>query len=73
MDGNPPPDPRGTAGQRSPGPLEAREANPDERLGPLALRRMTKDDGRSLIVYERVDRSPHHAPGTAHERRGSRA
>jgi hypothetical protein len=28
-------------------------AGPDlERFGPLALRRMIKDDGRALLVYE---------------------
>jgi hypothetical protein len=33
-------------------------ASPPERLGPLALTRMVKPDGRALIVYARVD-----APG----------
>ena len=28
-----------------------------ERYGPLALRRLVKDDGRSLIVYERAEPS----------------
>jgi hypothetical protein len=44
---------------------ERRDADPDananaapaaretERLGPLSLRRMRKDDGRALIVYSR--------------------
>ncbi len=26
-----------------------------ERYGPLAVRRLVKDDGRSEIVYERVE------------------
>jgi hypothetical protein len=36
-------------------------SNPDpgdnavERYGPLAVRRLVKDDGRALIVYERVE------------------
>lgn len=59
MDGTPPPERRDTAEERSSGP---HEAMPDERFGPLALRRMTKPDGRSLIVYERADRDPHDAP-----------
>jgi hypothetical protein len=29
-----------------------------ERLGPLAVRRMRKDDGRALIVYSREPDSP---------------
>ena len=29
-----------------------------ERLGPLTLRRMRKDDGRSLIAYSREPPSP---------------
>ncbi len=28
-----------------------------ERYGPLEVRRLVKDDGRSLIVYERVEPS----------------
>jgi hypothetical protein len=27
----------------------------EQRCGPLELRRMRKDDGRSLIVYSRAD------------------
>jgi hypothetical protein len=30
---------------------DAREASPEERYGPLALRRLHKDDGRLLIVF----------------------
>jgi hypothetical protein len=29
-----------------------------ERLGPLSIRRMRKDDGRALIVYSREPPSP---------------
>jgi hypothetical protein len=29
-----------------------------ERLGPLALRRMRKDDGRALILYSREPPAP---------------
>ena len=28
---------------------------PDEREGPLAVHRFVKEDGRSLILYERVE------------------
>ena len=51
MDGNPPPDGRGA----EPRPPGARGDPGAESFGPLAVRRMTKDDGRSLIVYERAD------------------
>jgi hypothetical protein len=32
-----------------------RPAEPDERYGPVAIERMRKDDGRSLIIYSRED------------------
>ena len=70
MDGNPPPDGRGIAEQPSPGAREEREAGPAERFGPLAVRRMAKDDGRALIVYE--DRRPREGSGGAGAR-GARA
>jgi hypothetical protein len=45
-----------------PGPSYPRPENtpatPDgeeERFGPLALRRLSKEDGRSLILYTRAD------------------
>ena len=63
MDGNPPPDGRGTAEQRPSAPPGAAKDPGAERYGPLALRRMTKDDGRSLIVYELVDRPPQDGSG----------
>jgi len=62
MDGNPPPDGRGTAEQRSSAPPGA-AGDAVESFGPLALRRMGKDDGRSLIVYERGDPAPQDASG----------
>lgn len=68
MDGTPPPEPRGTAGERAPGPHDADRA---ERFGPLAVRRMTKPDGRALIVYERADRVPRDTEEAGH--RGKRA
>jgi hypothetical protein len=34
-------------------------AAPSERFGPLAIERMSKDDGRALIVYS------HEEPGQA--------
>jgi len=62
MDGNPPPEGRGDAAEStSSGPGRS----PEEHFGPLALRRMTKPDGRSLIAYRRVDLA---APGAAGER-----
>jgi hypothetical protein len=33
----------------------AREPAPQERYGIVSLTRMRKDDGRSLILYERAD------------------
>jgi hypothetical protein len=41
-------DPRGERGQPS--------STPVERFGPLTVTRLRKDDGRSLIVYRRVER-----------------
>jgi hypothetical protein len=43
----------------------AREPAPDERYGPLSLLRMRKDDGRSLILYERTDGAGAAAPASA--------
>ena len=34
---------------------DAHEPDP-ERFGPLALQRLEKDDGRSLIIYGRAER-----------------
>jgi hypothetical protein len=39
----PPPEPRSEAGDRN-----------EERYGPLRIRRLVKDDGRSLILYRRA-------------------
>ncbi len=39
-----------------------REPAPGERYGPLSLLRMHKDDGRSLILYERTDGAESDAP-----------
>jgi hypothetical protein len=36
-----------------------------ERFGPLALRRLVKDDGRSLIVYERAQPPERREPDPA--------
>jgi hypothetical protein len=43
----------------------AREPAPDERYGPLSLLRVRKDDGRSLILYERTDGAGADAPASA--------
>ena len=54
MDGNPAPDGRGTVeGRQAASPDEPREDSQGENFGPLSVRRLTKDDGRSLIVYGR--------------------
>jgi len=31
---------------------------PGEQFGPLEVRRLRKEDGRSLIVYARIERGP---------------
>jgi hypothetical protein len=54
MDAKPGPRAHGSA----PGPGEAAV----ERYGPLAVRRLVKDDGRALIVYERVEPSEGDGP-----------
>jgi hypothetical protein len=38
------------------GAREEASVTPVERFGPLELTRLRKDDGRSLIVYKRVER-----------------
>jgi hypothetical protein len=43
----------------------AREPAPHERYGPLSLLPMHKDDGRSLILYERTDGAGADAPASA--------
>jgi hypothetical protein len=47
-------------GEGSAAPDRGESYAPDEvrRLGPLTLRRMRKDDGRTLIVYSREAQSP---------------
>jgi len=54
-------------GKRGPGPREPAEAEAGElpatretpeRLGPLELLRLRKDDGRHLIVYARIEAEP---------------
>jgi len=57
MNGNPAGGERDPAERRTSGSPGAREVMAAERFGPLAVRRMTKADGRALIAYERVDRS----------------
>jgi hypothetical protein len=48
-------------------------ATPDPgAYGPLAVRRMTKDDGRALIVYERVEEPSQSGSGEP-KRGGARA
>jgi hypothetical protein len=54
MERNPPADADHSAGGPSPPPTAGGAAAPAEILGPLAVRRMAKDDGRSLLVYERI-------------------
>jgi hypothetical protein len=44
-----------------------REPAPRERYGPLSLLRVHKDDGRSLILYERTDGAGADAPTSAGE------
>jgi len=34
---------------------QGESAHPRERLGPLALERLSKDDGRALILYSYVE------------------
>ena len=55
---------RGSQAARSPGAQVPQDERPaagspaessHERFGPLELTRMTKPDGRSLIVYARVE------------------
>ena len=47
----------GDAGSASPQPGDAAAApaGEEERFGPLAVRRLVKEDGRLLILYTRVD------------------
>jgi hypothetical protein len=49
MDAKPPG--TGPAADEEPSPSE--DAAPEERFGPLELRRLSKDDGRALILYRR--------------------
>jgi hypothetical protein len=44
-----------------------REPKSRESYGPLSLLRMRKDDGRSLILYERTDGAGADPPGGAGE------
>jgi hypothetical protein len=44
-----------------------REPAPREFYGPLAVLRMHKDDGRSLILYERTDGAGAEPPVSAGE------
>ena len=54
----------GPAPTPGPPPVEhlsahVRETGPaDERYGPLRVRRYVKEDGRSLILYERAEELP---------------
>ncbi len=50
-----------------------REPAPRERYGPLSLLRMHKDDGRSLILYERTDGAGADPPAGAGEPAGGPA
>ena len=45
------------------GPASASGAPAVERYGPLELRRLVKDDGRALIVYERAESPSEPRPG----------
>jgi len=37
----------------SPSARQARDPAGDERVGPLAIEHLRKDDGRALLLYER--------------------
>ncbi len=50
----------GSSGHGSPSAPGAPAA---ERYGPLDLRRLVKDDGRALIVYERAEPPGRPRPG----------
>ncbi len=54
MDGNPGARRDGADGA-PPAPATPGGEVPSERYGPLELRRMRKDDGRSLILFSRAD------------------
>jgi hypothetical protein len=40
-----------------PGRAAGADEEPEERFGPLVLRRTTKEDGRTLILYSTPDES----------------
>jgi hypothetical protein len=50
-----------------------REPAPRELYGPLTVLRMRKDDGRSLILYERTDGAGAEPPVSADEAAGEPA
>jgi hypothetical protein len=43
------------AGGSSDGGAEGHEDTPAERVGPVEIERLKKDDGRALILYRRTD------------------
>lgn len=48
------PDEPGAAGGREP-PIGEQPDEDSERFGPLAVRSLRKDDGRSLLAFTRVE------------------
>lgn len=50
-----------------------REPATHQRYGPLSLLRVHKDDGRSLVLYERIDAAAVRPPADAGEPRGGPA
>jgi hypothetical protein len=52
----PEPEPAGEQPEIEPAPHGSREPD-DERIGPVAIARYVKDDGRALIVYTREPRA----------------
>ena len=64
MPSNPPGSPGGSRSQ--PSPVERRDERGrslgqaiGERYGPVAIERLTKEDGRSLILYSQIDNRSH--------------
>jgi hypothetical protein len=51
------PEPTGERPEIEPAPRADREPG-DEHIGPVAIARYVKDDGRALIVYTREPRAP---------------
>jgi hypothetical protein len=51
------PEPAGEEPEIEPAPHANREPD-DEHIGPVAIARYVKDDGRALIVYARDSQAP---------------